>query len=539
MDFMCPGSSHERNSRAGMAALQEVVVAAASVDSPVCVWDLTTGSLLASLVSSSSQRRGLCAMGRDHVAVSQLTRGESKAGAVNVWSWRKSAVAVRSPTTEAIGPLAATADGVYLCGGGVSGRVYVWEAATGRLLRVWAAHYRAVTCLALSDDDALLVSAGEDSIIHVTPLVRILDGVNQPGGGGGGAGSGKGGGGAEGSGGVQPMYTWQQHQQAITSLWMAAGGVNSVLVSSSSDHSCKIWSLAMGALLRSYVFPVSVTAAAMDPGEYTLYAGGADGNIYLTALNFTAVSSSAMDPMTHDDALIGHSHSITALEFSADAVSLVSASEDCTVRVWDTVTRQLLRTFTNCKGPVSCLLVLPKPPTLFPSSDISRSSASASARKPSALPPMPLHKYVNAAATGLTGSEPWEEAPLLLPNVAGGGGGGGGGGGVGGGLVPVPGSVGGEREGEEWGGVDGCYSSEVLVRTMVETKEDQSLVALQLQNARLLSNLQRANEGLRQMYRLAVSETMVDHLGLGMEGGGALGGSEVDRSKRKRSAPVL
>ncbi|GJP66619.1 hypothetical protein CLOP_g23534 [Closterium sp. NIES-67] len=512
-----------------MAALQEVVVAAASVDSPVCVWDLTTGSLLASLVSSASQRRGLCAMGRDHVAVSQLTRGESKAGAVNVWSWRKSAVAVRSPTSEAIGPLAATADGVYLCGGGVSGRVYVWEAATGRLLRVWAAHYRAVTCLALSDDDALLVSAGEDSIIHVTPLVRK-----------GGAG------GAEGSAGVQPMYTWQQHQQSITALWMAAGGVNSVLVSSSSDHSCKIWSLAMGALLRSYVFPVAITAAAMDPGEYTLYAGGADGNIYLTALNFTAVHGTAMDPMAHDDALVGHSHSITALEFSADAVSLVSASEDCTVRVWDTVTRQLLRTFTNCKGPVSCLLVLPKPPTLFPSADISRSSAPASARKPAALPPMPLHKYANAAATGLSGSEPWEEAPLLLPSVAGGGGGGvGGAGGVGAGLVPVPGSVGGEREGEEWGGVDGCYSSEVLGRTVVETKEDQSLVALQLQNARLLSNLQRANEGLRQMYRLAVSETMVDHLGMGMGlegaggGAGASGGADLERSKRKRSAPVL
>ncbi|CAI5465275.1 unnamed protein product [Closterium sp. Yama58-4] len=294
-----------------MAALQEVVVAAASVDSPVCVWDLTTGSLLASLVSSSSQRRGLCAMGRDHVAVSQLTRGESKAGAVNVWSWRKSAVAVRSPTTEAIGPLAATADGVYLCGGGVSGRVYVWEAATGRLLRVWAAHYRAVTCLALSDDDALLVSAGEDSIIHVTPLVRISPracsshGRTTP----------------KPSAHLALCFSFSSSpsvslqcspaiplsRQAITSLWMAAGGVNSVLVSSSSDHSCKIWSLAMGALLRSYVFPVAVTAAAMDPGEYTLYAGGADGNIYLTALNFTAVSSSAMDPMTHDDALIGHS----------------------------------------------------------------------------------------------------------------------------------------------------------------------------------------------------------------------------------------
>lgn len=33
-----------------------------------------------------------------------------------------------------------------------------------------------------------------------------------------------------------------------------------------------------------------------------------------------------------------------------DGVSLVSGSEDCTARLWDTVSRQVLRTFTHSKG---------------------------------------------------------------------------------------------------------------------------------------------------------------------------------------------
>jgi hypothetical protein len=43
---------------------------------------------------------------------------------------------------ERITSVACTLDGMLLCGGGASGAVYVWEVASGRLLRNWAAHYK-------------------------------------------------------------------------------------------------------------------------------------------------------------------------------------------------------------------------------------------------------------------------------------------------------------------------------------------------------------------------------------------------------------
>ena len=44
------------------------------------------------------------------------------------------------------------------------------QVATGRQLRKWNAHYRAVTCLVFSDDDSLLISGSEDGSVKVWSL---------------------------------------------------------------------------------------------------------------------------------------------------------------------------------------------------------------------------------------------------------------------------------------------------------------------------------------------------------------------------------
>ena len=48
---------------------------------------------------------------------------------------------------EPIVVLAASADGCHVAGGGASGYVYLWQAASGRLLRSWPAHYKVCTAV--------------------------------------------------------------------------------------------------------------------------------------------------------------------------------------------------------------------------------------------------------------------------------------------------------------------------------------------------------------------------------------------------------
>lgn len=61
--------------------------------------------------------------------------------------------------------------------------------------------------------------------------------------------------------------------------------------------------------MRSIVFPTALNAVALDPGEYALYVGGADGRIFITALNYGVPTASGIlnDGLVGSDAaLIGH-----------------------------------------------------------------------------------------------------------------------------------------------------------------------------------------------------------------------------------------
>lgn len=45
---------------------------------------------------------------------------------------------------------------------------------SGRLLKKWHAHYRAVTCLVFSEDESLLISGSEDGCVRVWSLLMYL-----------------------------------------------------------------------------------------------------------------------------------------------------------------------------------------------------------------------------------------------------------------------------------------------------------------------------------------------------------------------------
>jgi len=459
-----------------LATLREAVVVSSSTDAGVTVWDLASGALLSHLRSCSSPRNALACVGLHHLAAAQLHKPSSASpgGAVFFWAWHKNQVAFKSYPVEPIAPLACTSDGAYLSGGGASGRIYFWEVASGRLLRVWPAHYKAVSCLVFSEDDSLLISGADDGLVNVWPLLRVLD-MGEGGGGGG-------------EGQVGSMYGWSDHTLPVTGLLAGSGGPSAVVISCSLDHTCKIWSLALGTLLRSIVFPTALNAVALDPGEYALYVGGADGRIFITALNYGVPTASGIlnDGLVGSDAaLIGHSRAVTALAFSMDGMSLVSGSEDCTVRLWDTASRQVLRTFTHSKGPISSLLVVPRPPTLSNGSMTEQQGRSNNRRVP-LLPVAPLSKYV-ASDNVSQNPNPWEGPLVILPS-----------------SYPDDEDV----EGHS-------YSVAAMERQIQELEQRGSTAAMQMEIERLRSELRRAlNNGQQwqqlhqELYCFCVDELM-------------------------------
>ncbi|PIN16451.1 WD40 repeat protein [Handroanthus impetiginosus] len=354
----------------------EVIIASSPTDAGVSCWDLRNGVEHLRYKSCASPSHGLASVAGRFLASSQVRDAKlSSSGSIFYWSWNKPQVEVRSFPAEPIKPLVSNSHGTYIAGGGVSGDIYFWEVATGKLLKKWHAHYRAVTCLVFNDDQSLLISGAEDGCIRVWSLYLIFDDAT--------------------SREARHLYEYSFHEHSlrVTDVKSGYGGCNAIIVSSSEDRTCKVWSLSRGKLLRNIVFPSIIDAISLDPGENVFYAGSRDGKIYIAGLNSPVTSNGNYGPHIIGS-LSEHSKAVTCLASSADGFLLVSGSEDGMIRVWDTRTRNIVRVFRHAKGPVNNVLVIRQPHHINPRTSVG--SLSAPSRRHGLTLPPPLEKFANS-----------------------------------------------------------------------------------------------------------------------------------------------
>lgn len=96
-----------------------------------------------------------------------------------------------------------------------------------------------VTALAFSDGGDVLLSGGEDTLVHVWLLLDLLDAAA-----GGAAGLGSGFAGAA----PASLHSWSEHTLPVAALLCGAGAADPFVASVSIDRTCKIYSLAQGAV---------------------------------------------------------------------------------------------------------------------------------------------------------------------------------------------------------------------------------------------------------------------------------------------------
>ncbi|OQS02021.1 WD domain-containing protein [Thraustotheca clavata] len=341
-----------------MSAMEDqVLVLGSSKDGNVYVVDPSCSSQLFVFKGSSVTRHGLCVVPR----TGHLIGAQPGKLALHMHLWGKDVPTYKCHVTEPMGPLIATRDGNFCLAGGASGKIYVWCVATGALLHVWDAHYKAVSALSLTPDNAFLVSGGEDAVVHVWRLLDILDASNQS---------------SALNQGLSPLHTWTDHVLPITHIHCGFGGR---VFTSSLDRTTKIWDLFTGHSMVSITCPSYVNVCVPDAMEHRLFLGAGDGRIYVVDLHAAATAATAAQaqivsaqegtPFSQEslstEGFVGHEHPITNLVVSLCGRFVISGDDDGAVRVWDSVSRQALRTMNFVKGSISAMVLLPRPAGLF------------------------------------------------------------------------------------------------------------------------------------------------------------------------------
>jgi WD40 repeat protein/serine/threonine protein kinase len=299
------------------------MLASSCGDGRVRLWDPATGRPLRTLTEARPMDRARALEGLAFSPNGQFLAAARWGGTITVWDLTANQErelpghAGRRATWVAFSP-----DSRHLASASLDKTVIIWD-LKGDAQRVLTGHSDGVPNLAYSPDGERLATASADRTVRVWD-VRT----------------------------GQTMLTLKDHRTGVMSVAFSRDG--RYLASGSKDRRVRLWDAATGASLAVMTGHTSdVRAVAFSPDGRRLASGGADGTVRL------------WDPATGQEALTlrGHRGIIFSLAFSPDGWRLASSSgdnEDDVVRIWNATYTgdegpEPLRTFTGHSQDVACL----------------------------------------------------------------------------------------------------------------------------------------------------------------------------------------
>lgn len=295
--------------------------------------DLHTGGHISAFKQNGSPRNA--------VAVSQgsmrIVAAQTGKALIQVYSLTKESVFQKIVVPEHLTALAISPCENWLAAGGVSGRLYLWDLASGRLWFAKDCHYQQVTCLMFLSDSSALVSGSQDARIFVWRILDLVSDSELSG---------------SGPANVSPVYTFSDHTLAVTHLCVGKGKFNEArLASCSADGTLRLYDLASGALLTTFVLPGAASSLVLDSAERAVYVGLESGDIVIVSLyerdasNFLQAVGGAASVVTvrqnPDTVLKHHTAAVTSLALSFDCMYLISGDAQGQLVKWDLSSNQL------------------------------------------------------------------------------------------------------------------------------------------------------------------------------------------------------
>jgi WD40 repeat protein len=204
-----------------------------------------------------------------------------------------------------VNDLAFTSDGATLVAGagqpGVAGEVRIWNVSTGQLVRTIDGHKDAVYSVAVSPDGATLATGSYDQQIK---LWSLRDG--------------------------KELRTLSGHNGCVFDLAFRNDG--KVLASASADRTVKLWDVGTGNRLDTFSEPLKdLQAVAFSPDGSRVAAAGVDNRIRVWRVSPEAKEGT--NKLLYSR--FAHEGTVLRLAYSADGATIVSSSDDRTVKLWD------------------------------------------------------------------------------------------------------------------------------------------------------------------------------------------------------------
>ncbi|EAU90595.2 pre-rRNA-processing protein IPI3 [Coprinopsis cinerea okayama7 len=353
---------------------QEVILCSASAQSSnagigsITIHDIQTGATLASFKQTNAGSRSVAVLESKSLQGGVVLAAQTDKTVLNVYNFQKDQLALKIILPEKPSCLTLDKTGNFCAAGTAQGRIYLWETASGILFNCWDAHYRQVNVLRFTVDGAALLSGGDDSAVSVWSVSRLVNNESQnelP----------------------TPFCTLSDHTLPVTDIVCGIGLFpNCRVLTSSVDHSVKVWDLASKSLLSTFEFPSPIDSLAWDLTERFFFATcNEKGSIYKIHLfrqktRFSGQiveavgGSGANDVMRIENDIIeaqkkrliqvGQPIASIALSFASN-ILLVGTTEG-SILMYDVPSHQHLRTITANKGlSITYIRTMLKPPDLI------------------------------------------------------------------------------------------------------------------------------------------------------------------------------
>ncbi|CAI5757441.1 unnamed protein product [Candida verbasci] len=236
-----------------------------------------------------------------------------------------------------------------LIGGSKSGKLYIWELASGNLLNVKDAHYQGINVIKVSCCGNFLITGGEDARVIVWNLFDSINCFDQ----------------AQ----IKPYWSITDNTLPITDLILNDTGIISdlKLYTVSKDNTLRIYDIITKSLLTTFILPDSIESVCKDPANRVLYVGLSSGLIrpvplyHINPYNSTLESIGGNnkiitlenDPDLKNPFVHHQGNSVTYLILSLDGTCLLSGDSKGQVYASDVITKQVIKQFQPCNGPIS------------------------------------------------------------------------------------------------------------------------------------------------------------------------------------------